>query len=65
MKANLLVVDSGPLIKSLPELANISQNLITVPEVIAEIKDESSRKAIEGLELQVRTPSEKCMKQGN
>lgn len=45
---NLLVVDSGPLIKGAP-LEKWSHNVVTIKEVVHEIKDSSTRQRLQFL----------------
>ncbi|RUS17018.1 Nin one binding Zn-ribbon like-domain-containing protein [Endogone sp. FLAS-F59071] len=58
-----LVVDSAPLLKAIP-LAHLADKFYTVPEVIAEIRDERSREYLTRLpfEFQIKTPSEEALK---
>lgn len=60
-----LVVDSAPLLKAIP-LAHLADKFYTVPEVIAEIRDEQSREYLKRLpfEFQIKTPSEEALKAG-
>ena len=62
MKIETLIVDSAPIIKSALQLENLSTKIITVPEVIAEIKDMETRRLLETLAIQTQTPSEEAMK---
>ncbi|KAI8909058.1 Nin one binding Zn-ribbon like-domain-containing protein [Gorgonomyces haynaldii] len=64
MIVNSLVVDAAPLIKSAYKLGQMSSNLVTVPEVMAELRDEQTRQEMERLpfEIKTRTPSEECMR---
>jgi RNA-binding protein NOB1 len=57
-----LIVDAGPVIKTGESLALLAESLITVPEVIAELRDPASKAAIEALQITTRTPSEQAMK---
>ncbi|RKP09402.1 Nin one binding Zn-ribbon like-domain-containing protein [Thamnocephalis sphaerospora] len=59
-RAEYLVVDTGPLLKG-ASLTSLATKLFTVPEVVAEVRDQKSRAILDTLELTVRTPSEEAM----
>ena len=57
------VVDSGPLIKGLRLETLNADKLVTVPEVLKELRDRSTRQMLENLpvELETREPSSEAM----
>ncbi|KAJ3187438.1 Nin1 binding protein [Gaertneriomyces sp. JEL0708] len=57
-----LVVDAAPLIKSTP-IGHLAEKLVTIPEVLAEVRDKHARSALAHLpfEIQTRMPSEDAM----
>ncbi|CAF9930657.1 Nin1 binding protein [Imshaugia aleurites] len=63
-----VVLDAGPLLKNEPTVSTLisqCENLLTIPSVIAEIRDENARSRIETTLLPfltVRTPSEKSLR---
>ncbi|KAI8924226.1 Nin one binding Zn-ribbon like-domain-containing protein [Entophlyctis helioformis] len=61
-KVATLVVDSGPLIKG-HQLAHLSSSFVTIPEVLAELRDKQTREAVAALpfQLQTRVPSEEAI----
>ncbi|KAL7749366.1 20S-pre-rRNA D-site endonuclease nob1 [Sorochytrium milnesiophthora] len=63
LKARTLVLDTAPLLKNSFELLNIAETLITIPEVLAEVRDRRARQSLAVLpcEIQVRQPSEEAM----
>ena len=63
MHIETLVVDSAPIINSALKLSNLYSHIVTVPEVIAEIKDEESKRLLDTLTITQKTPSEEAMKQ--
>ncbi|KAI8899788.1 Nin one binding Zn-ribbon like-domain-containing protein [Globomyces pollinis-pini] len=60
-----LVVDSAPIIESAYKLFTLSDQLITVPEVIQELRDKKTLSILESMPFQIitKTPSEQAMKQ--
>ncbi len=60
----VLIVDSAPIIKSLEKLPLICHNLVTIPEVIHELKDKKTRELLTtcSFEIQQRQPSEAAIK---
>ncbi|KAJ1568504.1 hypothetical protein HK405_001243 [Cladochytrium tenue] len=62
-----LVVDSAPILQGI-NLGNLGSELFTIPEVVAEIKDESGRanlniaKSVYGLRL--KAPSDEAVRAG-
>jgi RNA-binding protein NOB1 len=65
-KTECLVLDSAPIIKSAKLIGNLSEEFITVPEVLAELKDKTTRETLEILtyKISTKTPSEEAMKYG-
>lgn len=65
-KAECLVLDSAPIIKSAKFIGDLSEEFITVPEVLAELKDKTTRETLEILSYKIttKTPSEEAMKYG-
>lgn len=63
-----IVLDAGPLLKNEPTVSTLisqCENLLTVPSVIAEIKDKIARSRIETLLLPfltIRSPSERSLR---
>lgn len=60
-----LVLDAGPLFQAANTLpATVSENFYTVPEVIAEVKDEASRAGLSRLpyEVKVKAPTPEAVK---
>lgn len=60
-----LVLDAGPLFQAVNTLpATVSDNFYTVPEVLAEVKDEASREGLGRLpyEIKIKSPSPEAMK---
>ena len=63
-----IVLDAGPLLKNEPTvstLINQCENLLTIPSVIAEIRDENARSRIETTLLPfltIRTPGERSLR---
>ncbi|KAL9136458.1 MAG: hypothetical protein Q9175_002320, partial [Cornicularia normoerica] len=63
-----IVVDAGPLLKNEPTVSTLisqCENLLTVPSVIAEIRDEHTRSRIETTLLPfltIRSPSDKSLR---
>jgi len=58
LKAEYLVIDSGGFLKNVP-LRELGDNLITLPEVIEEIRDKETRRRLEVLpyDLEFKQPS--------
>ena len=63
-----IVLDAGPLLKNEPTISTLTsqcENLLTVPSVLSEIRDQNARSRIESTLLPfltVRTPSEKSLR---
>lgn len=60
-----LVLDAGPLFSAVNTLpATVSESFYTVPEVIAEVKDETSREGLSRLpyEVKIKSPSAEALK---
>ena len=63
-----IVLDAGPLLKNEPTVSTLTsqcENLLAVPSVISEIKDQNARSRIETTLLPfltIRTPSEKSLR---
>ena len=64
-KVGILVADSGPFIKGAP-LESWSRNVVTVKEVVTEIKDSNTRQRLQVLpyELSFREPSHDALCHG-
>ena len=64
-KVGILVTDSGPFIKGAP-LESWSRNVVTVKEVVTEIKDSNTRQRLQVLpyELSFREPSHDALCHG-
>ncbi|KAI9146049.1 Nin one binding Zn-ribbon like-domain-containing protein [Paraphysoderma sedebokerense] len=62
-KVHTLVVDTGPLFKDPSQIYQLADEFVTVPEVIAEVRDKQSRELVAALpfELKVRIPSEEAI----
>ncbi|KAI8816098.1 Nin one binding Zn-ribbon like-domain-containing protein [Fimicolochytrium jonesii] len=61
-KVVTLVVDSAPLIKGTP-LFHLAERFVTIPEVLAEIRDKRARQGLTTLpfDLETRVPSEEAV----
>ena len=61
-RCHTLVADTAAFIKNAP-LFTLAQRIVTVPEVLREIKDEDTRRRIQTLpyEIEVRQPSQAAM----
>lgn len=62
---DILVVDSGPFIKGAP-LQDWSSNIVTIKDVIGEIKDHGTRSRLQVLPYQLtfKEPSHEAIKLG-
>lgn len=60
------VVDSGPIIRGARLDRLGAENLVTIPEVLSEIRDKHARQMLETMpaELNVREPSSEAVKAG-
>jgi RNA-binding protein NOB1 len=63
MKISTLVVDSAPLINSPENIFKLSDNVITVPEVMKEIVDKKTLNTLASLPFTIttKTPSQEAM----
>ena len=63
LRAEYLVVDSGGFLKNAP-LRELASNLVTLNEVVSEIRDKEARQRLEvtPLDLTYRTPSAEAVK---
>ena len=66
-RAELLVLDSAPIIKSANFIKDLSKEFVTVPEVLSELKDKATRETLLTLSYKINTkcPSEESMKYGD
>ncbi|KAL1917901.1 uncharacterized protein VTP21DRAFT_3735 [Calcarisporiella thermophila] len=58
-----LVLDTAAFVRQVP-LRHLAQNFVTIPEVLAEVRDERAREYLNNLpfKIQVRTPTEEAVK---
>ncbi|XP_043233494.1 RNA-binding protein NOB1-like [Amphibalanus amphitrite] len=59
-----LVADSGAFLRNVP-LHHMAKNVLTVPEVVSEIRDKATRDRLQVLpyELKLKEPSDECIRQ--
>lgn len=64
-RIGVLVADSNAFIKGLP-LQNLSDQIVTVKEVVSEIRDAETRRRLQVLpyELSLREPSQSAIRHG-
>ena len=64
-RVGTLVVDSGALIKGAP-IRNWSQNVVTVKEILAEVRDLNTRRRLQVLpfDISFREPSHEALQRG-
>lgn len=64
MKVSSIVLDSAPIITSSLSLGPLSDNFYTVPEVLKELKDKTTRDNLGNLPylIQTKSPSEESIK---
>ncbi len=64
-KVGTLVVDSGALIKGAP-IRDWSQNVVTVKEILAEVRDHNTRRRLQVLpyDISFREPRQEALQHG-
>jgi RNA-binding protein NOB1 len=63
MKAKIIVLDTAPLLHRTP-LNGLSDRFLTIPSVLSEVRDQSSREALDSLpvQIQLKQPTEEAIK---
>ena len=65
-KCNVLIVDTGAILRDASALRSLATEFVTVAEVISEVRDKRTRQLLETLpfDLKVRMPSAEAVKKG-